>query len=137
MKGEHKMKIKKIVTAWDALARLTEKRFTDYKKVRAIVKLRQAVDAEFEIYAAEEKKAVDTYAELNGNGTPAFLPDGRLKLKDEKAKVAFESEIAALLDSEVDSIEPIQITEKDFRSTDDLPTPDDMIALDGLVDFVD
>lgn len=131
------MKIKKIVTARDALARLTEKRFTDYKKVRAIVKLRQAVDAEFEIYAAEEKKAVDTYAEMSADGTPAFLPDGRLKLKDEKAKVAFESEIAALLDSEVDSIEPIQITEKDFRSADDLPTPDDMIALDGLVDFVD
>lgn len=131
------MKIEKIVTAREALTRLTEKRFTDYKKVRAIVKLRQAVDAEFEFYAAEEKKAVDTYAEKNGNGTPAFLPDGRLKLKDEKAKVDFESEIAALLDTEVDSIEPVKITEKDFRSADDLPTPDDMIALDGLVDFVD
>lgn len=131
------MKLKTVIHAKDALQRLTEKRFTDYKKVRAIVKLRQAVDAEFEFYAAEEKKAVDTYAEISDKGTPAFLPDGRLKLKDEKAKVAFESEIAALLDTEVDSIEPIKISEKDFRSADDLPTPDDMIALDGLVEFVD
>ena len=54
------MKLKTVIHAKDALQRLTEKRFTDYKKVRAIVKLRQAVDAEFEFYAAEEKKAAES-----------------------------------------------------------------------------
>ena len=131
------MKLAKIVKAHDAIQRLTEKRFTDYKKVRELVKLRKEVEAEFDFYVAEEKKAVDTYAEMNEQGEPAFLPDGRLKLKDEKAKIAFESEIAALIDTEVDGITPIKISEKDFRSAEDLPTPDDMIVLDELIEFVD
>ena len=131
------MKLKTVIQAKGALQRLTEKRFTDYKKVRALVSLRRTVEAEFEFYASEEKKAVDTYAEISDKGTPAFLPDGRLKLKDEKAKAAFESEITALLDTDVDNIEPIKISEKDFRSADDLPTPDEMIALEGLIEFVD
>jgi len=131
------MKLKNVIHAKDAIVRLTEKRFTDYKKVRELVKLRKAVESEFEFYAAEEKKAVDTYAEINEKGTPAFLSDGRLKLKDEDAKNAFESEIAALLDTDVESIEPIKISEKDFRSGEDIPTPDDMIALEGLIEFDD
>lgn len=131
------MKLKTVIQAKSALQHLTEKRFTDYKKVRALVSLRRTVEAEFEFYASEEKKAVDTYAQISDKGTPAFLPDGRLKLKDEKAKAAFESEITALLDTDVDNIEPIKISEKDFRSADDIPTPDEMITLEGLIEFID
>lgn len=129
------MKLKQVIQAKDAIVRLTEKRFTDYKKVRELVKLRKSVETEFDFYAAEEKKAVDTYAEISEKGTPAFLPDGRLKLKDEKSKIAFETEIKALLDTDVDTIEPITISEKDFRSCEDIPTPDDMILLEELVVF--
>ena len=57
------MKLKYIVEAKDAIVRLTEKRFTDYKKLREIVKLRKSVEAEFEFYCDQEKKAVETYGE--------------------------------------------------------------------------
>ena len=131
------MKLKFIVESKDAIVRLTEKRFSDYKKLREIVKLRKAVEAEFEFYCAQEKKAVDTYGEISDKGTPAFLPDGRLKLKNAEAKEAFEKEITKLLDTEVDDFTIITLKESDFLSAEDLPTPKDMLALEPIISFVD
>ena len=131
------MKLKFIVEAKDAIVRLTEKRFTDYKKLREIVKLRKAVEAEFEFYCDQEKKAVETYGEMSDKGTPAFLPDGRLKLKNAEAKEAFEKEIAKLLDTEVDDFTIITLKESDFLSAEDLPTPKDMLVLEHIISFVD
>ena len=131
------MKLKFIVEAKDAIVRLTEKRFTDYKKLREIVKLRKAVEAEFEFYCDQEKKAVETYGEMSDKGTPAFLPDGRLKLKNAEAKEAFETEIKKLLDTEVGDFTIITIKESDFLSAEDLPTPKDMLVLEPIISFVD
>ena len=131
------MKLKYIVEAKDAIVRLTEKRFTDYKKLREIVKLRKSVEAEFEFYCDQEKKAVETYGEKSDKGTPAFLPDGRLKLKDIESKEAFEAEIKKLLDTEVGDFKIITIKESDFLTADDLPTPTDMLLLENIIDFAD
>ena len=131
------MKLKFIVESKDAIVRLTEKRFSDYKKLREIVKLRKAVEAEFEFYCDQEKKAVETYGEMSDKGTPAFLPDGRLKLKNAEAKEAFEKEIAKLLDTEVDDFTIITLKESDFLSAEDLPTPKDMLVLEPIISFVD
>ena len=57
------MKLKYIVEAKDAIVRLTEKRFTDYKKLREIVRLRKSAEAEFEFYCEQERKAVEAYGE--------------------------------------------------------------------------
>ena len=131
------MKLKHIIEAKDAIVRLTEKRFTDYKKLREIVRLRKAAEAEFEFYCDQEKKAVETYGERTDKGTPAFLPDGRLKLKDVQAKEAFEAEIKKLLDTEVGDFTIITIKESDFLSADDLPTPNEMLLLENVIYFAD
>ena len=67
------MKLKHIIEAKDAIVRLTEKRFTDYKKLREIVKLRKAVEAEFEFYCAQEKKAVDAQAKQERKAVTAAI----------------------------------------------------------------
>ena len=131
------MKLKDLIEAKTPLKRLTEKRFVSYKKMRELVKLRKAVEQEVEFYAAEEKKAIGLYAETDDGGNPLFLDDGRLRLKDMEAKVAFEKEITTLRETDVDGIEPITLSESDFRSADDLPTVDDMIALEGIIIFED
>ena len=131
------MKLKDLIEAKTPLKRLTEKRFVSYKKMRELVKLRKAVEQEVEFYAAEEKKAIALYAETDDGGNPLFLDDGRLRLKDMEAKVAFEKEITTLRETDVDGIEPITLSESDFRSADDLPTVDDMIALEGIIIFED
>lgn len=131
------MKLKTIIDAKEAVTRLAEKRYTDYKKLREIVGFRKAVETEFDFYCEQEKRAVDTYAEKNADGTPAFLADGRLKLKDVPAKEAFEAEISKLRDTDIEDFKPLKLKGTDFRSSDDLPTPNDMIALEGIVVFED
>lgn len=131
------MKIKDILIANEPLKRLCDRRLASYKKMRELAKLRKAVEQEVEFYTAEETKAVGIYAEVDKNGTPVFLEDGRLRLKDMESKIAFEKEIEKLRDTEVDGIEPITLSESDFRSADDLPTVDDMIALEGVIIFED
>lgn len=129
------MKLKDLLVANEPLKRLCEKRFASYKKMRELVKLRKAVEQEVEFYAAEEQKAINTYAELDKNGTPIFLDDGRLRLKDIDSKVAFEKEISALRETDIDGIEPIILSERDFKCSEDLPTVNEMIALEPLVVF--
>lgn len=131
------MKLKDILVANEPLKRLCDKRLANYKKMRELAKLYRAVKQEVEFYFVEEKKAVDIYAELDKNGTPIFLEDGRLRLKDMESKIAFEKEIEKLRDTEVDGIEPIILCERDFRSEDDLPTVSEMLALEPLVVFED
>ena len=131
------MKLKDILVANEPLKRLCDKRLANYKKMRELAKLFRAVKQEVEFYFVEEKKAVDIYAELDKNGTPIFLEDGRLRLKDMESKIAFEKEIEKLRDTEVDGIEPIILCERDFRTGDDLPTVNEMLALEPLVVFED
>ena len=131
------MKLNDILVANEALKRLSEKRFSSYAKMRELVKLRKAVEQEVDFYAKEETKAVNAYAEVDEGGSPIFLSDGRLRLKDMEAKTAFEKEIATLRETEVDGIVPITLCERDFRSADDIPTVDDMIALEGVIVFED
>lgn len=129
------MKLKDVLVANEPLKRLCERRFASYKTMRDLVRLRKAVEQEVEFYIAEEQKAIQTYAELDKNGAPIFLEDGRLRLKDMDSKVAFEKEISALRDTELDGIAPITLSDKDFRSADDLPSVNEMLALEPLVVF--
>ena len=131
------MKLNDILVANEALKRLSEKRFSSYAKMRELVKLRKAVEQEVDFYAKEETKAVNAYAEVDEGGSPIFLSDGRLRLKDMESKIAFEKEIAILRETEVDGIVPITLCERDFRSPDDIPTVDDMIALESVIIFED
>ena len=131
------MKLNTILTANEPLKRLCEKRLASYKKMRELVKLRRAIDEEVDFYLAEEQKAINTYAVLDSNGSPAFLEDGRLRLRDAATKVAFEGEIEALRATEIDTIVSITLCESDFASPADLPTTNDMLALEGIIIFDD
>lgn len=131
------MKLKNIIETKPALERLTAKHFKDYKKLREIVKLRKLVESEFDFYVEQEKKAIDAYAEKKKDGSPVFLDDGRIKLKDSKSKTAFEDEMLNLQDTEIDEFKPIFISESDFLSAEDLPTPSDMLILENIITFED
>lgn len=129
------MKLKDLLTAVEALKRLTEKRFSSYKTIRNLVSLRKAVEEEVETYLEQEKKAIQTYAELDEKGKPILVAEGVVRLKDEQAKQAFDKELTELRETEVEGIERVVLCEGDFRSAEDLPTPDDLLALEPLVRF--
>ena len=129
------MTYENILTAHEALGNLTAKRFTSFKVARQLVALRKKVDEEFDFYASEEKKLLDLYAKKNENGNPMITEENRIQLKDEASAKAFLQKIAELRNSPVEGIEPVVLYEGDFCEVQALPTPDEMIALEGFVEF--
>ena len=129
------MKLKELLVAQEPLKRLTEKRFTSYKTIRDIVNLRKAVDNEVEIYLEQEKKAISTYGKLDEKGNPIVLAEGKIQLRDEEAKKAFDKELTDLRESEIDNIKGITLREEDFRQVEDIPTPDEIITLEPIIRF--
>lgn len=129
------MKLIELLQAQTPLKRLTEKNFNNYKVLRELAKLRKAVESEVEFYTEQERKAVELYAYKDDKGQPIILENGRIKLKDIEAKQAFDEEITKLRALEVDGITKVVVEEKDFRSSADYPTPDEMLALECVIDF--
>lgn len=129
------MKLIELLNARSALKCLTEKNFTNYKVLRDLAKIRKAVDAEVEFYTEQERKAVLQYADKDEKGQPVILDNGRIKLKDIESKQAFDEELSKLRTLEVDGITKVVVEESDFRSSNDYPTPDEMIALECVIDF--
>ena len=131
------MKIINLLNAKDAIQALSEKRFTSFKKVRELVELKKTVDSEVEFYVSEERKIVDAYAHKDDNGNPIILEGGRVQLDTIESKNAFEKEVFELRNLEVDKIKPITLKTSDFRNNDDIPTPAEVLVLEGIVNFID
>lgn len=129
------MKLIDIMQAKDALIKLTDTHFTNYKILRELVRLKKRVDEEYEFYSVQEKKAVDAYAEKTEDGQLVFVDGGRLKLKDVKSKTAFDAEISKLNETEVDDIPTVIIRESDFKTVADFPTASDMLLLSAIIEF--
>lgn len=131
------MKIIDLLNAKGAIQSLAEKRFTSFRKVRELVDLKKAVDAEIEFYVGEERKIVEAYAKKDDEGEPIILEGGRIQLDSIEKKNAFEKEVSELRNLEVDRIKPISLRTGDFRNEEDIPTPAEVLALDGIIDFMD
>ena len=129
------MTYENILTAHGALGNLTAKRFTSFKVARQLVALRKKIDEEFDFYASEEKKFLDLYAQKNKDGDPIITKENRIQLKDEESAKAFLQKITELRNSPVEGIEPVKLCEGDFCEAQTLPTPDEMIALEGFIEF--
>ena len=129
------MTYENVLTAHEALGNLTAKRFTSFRVARQLVALRKKVDEEFDFYASEEKKLLDLYALKNEDGGPKITKENRIQLKDEESAKAFLQKISELRNSLVEGIEPVKLCEGDFCEAQALPTPDEMIALEGFVEF--
>lgn len=124
-----------VINAHEALATLTTKRFTSFRVARKLVALRKRIDEEFDFYASEERKFLDLYAKKNENGDPIVTEENRIQLKDEPSAKAFLQKIDELRNSPVEGIEPVKLCEGDFCETQALPTPDEMISLEGFIEF--
>lgn len=129
------MKIISILNAKEPLTRLLECKYTSFKVVRDLANLRKKLEAEVDFYIGEEKKLVDEYASKDEKGRPIVIEGGKIQFDSVDEKNKFEEEVFNLRALDIDGINPVHLKESDFRSTDDLPTPNDMIALEGIVEF--
>lgn len=114
---------------------LVKVRFTNFKKMRQLVDISKEITSSVKFYHEEEYKIIKTYA-LIKDARIQTTEDGRLILKDAESKKKFEFDIATLGDTDCFDFEPLELSEEDFRSTDDYPTPEQMIALEGFIKFI-
>ena len=131
--GKIIMKLIEILNANEALKKLANSKFNSLKKAYELSKLRKQVDEEVNFYIEEEKKIVEAYASKDENGTPIFLEGGRIKLDSVEAKNNFEKDINELRNLEIDKISKVSISPSDFK--DDIPTTNEILALEVLIDF--
>lgn len=128
------MQLIKIIEARAALSRLSGTRFKNFSVARNLCALCKRVEDEVEFFSGEQQKLVQAYALLE-NGKPVSSGNGMIRLKDGAAQEVYNAEMERLMKTEIDDFSPVVVTEADFRSEEDYPTPDDMMALDGLVEF--
>lgn len=131
------MKLIQLLNAKDAIARLADTRFSNFKTARNIAKVKKALDEEVDFYIQEEKKIITTYAVKNDKGEPVFLEGGRVQLATLDDKENFEREILSLRDTDVDRLNKINVMLSDFKDSGDIPTPSDIVALEGIIEFVE
>lgn len=131
------MKLIEVLNAKEPLKRLTDLRFTSFGVVRKLVGLTKEIDEEIKFYVDEEKKLVERYASKDDKGNPEVYPDGKIKLNSIEDKIEFEKEIFNLRSTDVDSIHKVEIKESDFKDKDNIPSPSDIIALSGFIEFVE
>lgn len=124
-----------ILSAREVLGNLTSKRFNSFRVARQLVALRKKVDEEFDFYVTEEKKLLDQYAKKDEHGEMLTSKENRIQLKDEASAKIFFQKITELRNSPVEGIEPVVLYEGDFCEAQALPTPDEMIALEGFIEF--
>lgn len=127
------MQLIKIINSKAAVERLTQKRFNSFSAARKLAALRKRVDEETEFFTAEQRKALEEHAEYENDRL--VTEGGGIRMKSTDDLKEYEAEMQRLFDTEIDGIEPVTISEADFRSPDDYPTPEDMLALEGLVEF--
>lgn len=132
------MTINDILAAREPLIKLSSKKFTSFKVVRAIAILVREVNGEYEFFNTQFRELLDLYADKDVNGNPILIQNGNIKLKDEEAKRSFDKKYSELLSVDVsDTVHKIDILEADFQNKADYPTPSEMIALETVVNWRD
>ena len=127
-----------ILTASDYLKKLVNVRFSSFKVTRSITNLVKQCDEEIKLYMTEMQKLINIYAEKGEDGNPIVLENGNIKLIDQEAKDNFDKDYKDLSETDVsDNVHKVNLSESDFRDPADLPTPAEMMALEGVINWVD
>jgi hypothetical protein len=109
--------------------------FTSFKLSRNLMIQKKKIDNELSIYLELEKKLIDKYAKKDDNGQPIVGEDGIIEFDSEDNKAEFIREIIELKNTTIDNFEKVTIYEDNFRNTNDIPSPNEMLALEEVIDW--
>lgn len=129
------MLLKEVLKFYEPLKILCAKRLKNFKISRDLSKVLKKLEEESTFYSIEYKKLLDNYAKKDEKGN--FVPHGNnsLEMKDTVSKQKFEEELKKLLETNVGEFKRISISEADFTEPNDFPTPQDMTALESIIDW--
>lgn len=131
------MTIKNILDIKDTVKKLLNVHFTSFKVVRNLTKTVKRFDEEIDIYTSQLQKLIDDYAEKDENGNIVTSEKGDVKIKKEFIG-DFNKAYSEMLNVEVfEDFEKIDISEKDFLYSKDLPTVSEMLVLSSIINWID
>ena len=114
--------------------KLLQTNFTSFKLSRNLMIQKKKIDNELSIYLELEKKLIDKYAKKDDNGQPIVGEDGIIEFDSEDNKVEYIHEIIELKNT-IDNFKKVTIYEDNFRNANDIPSPNEMLALEEVIDW--
>lgn len=129
------MTIQSMMTAAAPFNELLKKHFKTIKMVYDLAMLKKVLDEKLNWGYEKEKEYIEQYALKDAKGSPKITEDGRVVCKSLEERNEFEVKLKELHEMDIPEIKPVELSENDFRSSDDLPTPEDLIKLQGVVNF--
>lgn len=117
---------------------LTNKHFNNFTISYKIAKALKSLEEQTDFYTNEEKKLVDEYAVRDKKTGQIVVLDGnRIKFEDDKKAIEFNKKLIELQKTEVDIFDTITIRQSDFKNNELDLTPNDILQLEGFINFVD
>ncbi len=129
------MTINDILNAKESLAKLNKVKFNDFKVVSNVYKLTKKVNGVLEMVTQEQLKILDLYSKKDPAGKP-LIENGQYQFESIENRDKFIDEITSLKKSEVDDIDKIDIRLDSIQFASDF-TPEEMLALDPLINWID
>ena len=115
--------------------KLLQTNFTSFKLSRYLMIQKKKIDNELSIYLELEKKLIDKNAKKDDNGQPIVGEDGIIEFDSEDNKAEYIREIIDLKNTTIDNFEKVTIFEDNFRNANDIPSPNEMLALEEVIDW--
>lgn len=129
------MKIIQILNARDSLAKINKIKFDDFNVTIKVFKLTKKVNEILEIVQTEQNKLMSECAIVDENGTP-IVKSSQFSFKDSDAKNKYYEEYKAILNTDADDLEAIEIPLSSVKTANDISS-EDLIKLDSLIKWTD
>lgn len=128
------MKLRKILDAQKAIIEITQMSFPP-EIARALMKLRQKIQNEYDFAAEEEAKFITKLVKKDDNGMPIMNDKGQMLFENNKDANIFNNHIRSLLEAEIDNIPSVTIRDSDVLDKE--IKPEIMYLLCDFINFIE
>lgn len=125
-----------IINASDAIKLFSSKRYSNWSVAIKIVKLAKALEENKSFCVEQERKIIDHYACKDESGQIKVVNGNQIQFKDAETKVAFQNELNKLHETKIQVPDLIVIKPSDFAPGEVSVTPDDILRVEGFIDFM-
>lgn len=117
---------------------LTRKHYDNFAAAWSVAEASKKILEQRQFYMDQEKGLVDQYAKRDDKGEIIIEHGNRIKFDKPEDGQKFQESIIKLQSTEIDlgDLFPLKLSPKDFKAGEDVLTPEQLMQLDGFVEFV-
>lgn len=130
-----KQQLLRILNVLAPMHELAGKRFTNWGVSIKVTKALKELESQKDIYVEKELSIVNHYGLKDEQGKVMYDANGQPKFTDVQIFNEFQKELLELQHTEVEIFDPIMLSVNDFKPDETPLTPNQIISLEGFVDF--